>query len=177
MIVIHRCPPSNEKTSDNCEGMMLLVDSLGFAICRLFSKVRYFNSFLFVICNQGKQTFIRSPQHERQYSTRVLIFDTLSHALTHEGCRSGVPVVHVRSTVFIEPFFSSMAASSIAKDGSIRFLFGSARTSPISPSDVARVVSTILEDPIGHRGKVYELTGPRSEWTDMSMLSDMRSKI
>jgi NAD(P)H dehydrogenase (quinone) len=28
---------------------------------------------------------------------------------------------------------------------------------------VARVVSTILEDPTGHRGKVYELTGPRSE--------------
>jgi NAD(P)H dehydrogenase (quinone) len=76
---------------------------------------------------------------------------------------SGVPVVHVRSTIFLEPFFSSMAASSIAKDGTIRLPFGSARTSPISASDVARVVSTILEDPAGHRGKVYELTGPRSE--------------
>jgi uncharacterized protein YbjT (DUF2867 family) len=76
---------------------------------------------------------------------------------------SGVPVAHVRSTVFLEPFFSSMAASSIAKDGTIRFPFSSARTSPISSSDVARVVSTILEDPTGHRGKVYELTGPRSE--------------
>src|SRR5215813_12235472 len=75
---------------------------------------------------------------------------------------SGVPVVHVRSTIFIEPFFSGMAASSIAKDGTIRLPFGSARTSPISPSDVARVIST-LEDPTGHRGKVYELTGPRSE--------------
>jgi NAD(P)H dehydrogenase (quinone) len=76
---------------------------------------------------------------------------------------SGVPVVHVRSTIFIEPFFSSMAASSIAKDGTIRLPFGSAKTSPISASDVARVASTILEDPAGHRGKVYELTGPRSE--------------
>src|SRR6187200_1297506 len=76
---------------------------------------------------------------------------------------SGVPVAHVRSTVFLEPFFSSMAASSIAKDGTIRLPFGSARTSPISASDVARVVSTILEDPNSHRGKVYELTGPRSE--------------
>ena len=28
---------------------------------------------------------------------------------------------------------------------------------------MARVISTILEDPAGHRGKVYELTGPRSE--------------
>jgi NAD(P)H dehydrogenase (quinone) len=76
---------------------------------------------------------------------------------------SGVPVAHVRSTIFLEPFFSSMAASSIAKDGTIRLPFGSARTSPISASDVARVVSTILEDTTGHRGKVYELTGPRSE--------------
>jgi len=56
-----------------------------------------------------------------------------------------------------------MAASSIAKDGTIRLPFGLARTSPISASDVARVVSTILEDPTGHRGKAYELTGPRSE--------------
>jgi uncharacterized protein YbjT (DUF2867 family) len=79
---------------------------------------------------------------------------------------SGVPVAHVRSTIFLEPFFSSMAASSIAKDGTIRLPFGSARTSPISASDVARVVSTILEDPTGHRGKVYELTGPRSENTN-----------
>ena len=76
---------------------------------------------------------------------------------------SGVPVVHVRSTIFIEPFFSSMAASSIAKDGTIRLPFGSAKTSPISASDVARVISTILEDPTGHLGKVYELTGPQSE--------------
>jgi len=77
---------------------------------------------------------------------------------------SGVPVAHVRSTVFLEhPFFSSMAASSITKDGTIRLPFGSARTSPISATDVARVISTILEDPKGHRGKVYQLTGPRSE--------------
>jgi NAD(P)H dehydrogenase (quinone) len=77
---------------------------------------------------------------------------------------SGVPVAHVRSTVFLEtPFFSSSAASSITKDGTIRLPFGSARTSPISASDVARVISKILEDPTGHRGMVYELTGPRSE--------------
>jgi NAD(P)H dehydrogenase (quinone) len=76
---------------------------------------------------------------------------------------SGVPVAHVRSTIFLEPFFSSMGASSIAKDGTIRLPLGSARTSPISASDVARVVSAILEDPTGHRRKVYEPTGPRSE--------------
>jgi uncharacterized protein YbjT (DUF2867 family) len=82
---------------------------------------------------------------------------------------SGVPVAHVRSTIFLEPLFSIMAASSIAKDGTIRLPFGSARISPISASDVARVVSTILEDPTGHRGKIYELTGPRSE--DMNKIA------
>ena len=50
---------------------------------------------------------------------------------------SGVPVAHVRSTIFLEPLFSSKAALSTAKDGTIRLPFGSARTSPISASDVA----------------------------------------
>jgi uncharacterized protein YbjT (DUF2867 family) len=76
---------------------------------------------------------------------------------------SGVPVSHVRSTSFLEPFFSSLAASSIGEDGTIRMPFSSAKISPISANDVARVISTILEDPTGHVGKVYELTGPRSE--------------
>jgi len=53
---------------------------------------------------------------------------------------SGVPVSHVRSTIFLEPFFSSLAASSIAKDGTIRMPFGSAKISPISASDVARAL-------------------------------------
>ena len=37
---------------------------------------------------------------------------------------SGVPLAHVRSTIFLEPFFSSMAAASIARDGTIRMPFG-----------------------------------------------------
>ncbi|MGH9552917.1 MAG: NmrA family NAD(P)-binding protein [Terriglobales bacterium] len=80
---------------------------------------------------------------------------------------SGLPVVHVRSTVFLEHFFfSSMAAASIAKDGTIRLPFGSAKTSPIAVSDVARVIATILEKPEPHVGKIYELTGPRSAGMD-----------
>src|SRR5262249_47485837 len=80
---------------------------------------------------------------------------------------SGVPVAHVRSTVFMEHiFFSSMAVTTISKNGTIRLPFGSAHTSPISASDVARVVATILENPAAHQGKVYELTGPRSQDMD-----------
>jgi NAD(P)H dehydrogenase (quinone) len=77
---------------------------------------------------------------------------------------SGLPVVHVRATVFLQhPFFSQWAAESIARDGTIRLPFGDARTSPVDTRDVAEVVAAVLTDPGPRVGKVYELTGPRSE--------------
>ena len=46
---------------------------------------------------------------------------------------SGLPVVHIRPTVFLEnPFFSAWAAESIARDGTIRLPFKTGRTSPIA---------------------------------------------
>jgi uncharacterized protein YbjT (DUF2867 family) len=80
---------------------------------------------------------------------------------------STLPVVHVRPTVFLDtPFFTTMAARSVADDGFIRLPFGSARTAPVAAADVARVVATILQDPGPHVGQVYELTGPRSQTMD-----------
>jgi NAD(P)H dehydrogenase (quinone) len=77
---------------------------------------------------------------------------------------SGLPVVHVRPTVFLQhPFFSEWAAESIARDSTIRLPFGAGRTSPIDARDVAEVIAAILMGPTPHIGKVYELTGPRSE--------------
>ena len=77
---------------------------------------------------------------------------------------SGLPVVHVRATVFLQNlFFSAWAAESIARDATIRLPFGSGRTSPIDSRDVAEVIAAILATPAGHIGKVYELTGPRSQ--------------
>ncbi len=77
---------------------------------------------------------------------------------------SGLPVVHVRPTVFLQhPFFSEWAAESIARNSTIRLPFGTGRTSPIDARDVAEVVAAILVDPTSHIGKVYELTGPRSQ--------------
>jgi NAD(P)H dehydrogenase (quinone) len=76
----------------------------------------------------------------------------------------GLPVVHVRPTVFLQnPFFLDWAAESIARDGTIRLPFGAGRTSPVDTRDVAEVIATILASPAGHVGKVYELTGPRSQ--------------
>lgn len=77
---------------------------------------------------------------------------------------SGLPVVHVRPTVFLQnPFFSDWAAESIAKDCTIRLPFGTGRTSPVDTLDVAGVIAVILANPAAHIGKVYELTGPRSQ--------------
>jgi hypothetical protein len=44
--------------------------------------------------------------------------------------------------------------------------FGHGKTSPIGAEDVARVVATLLENPLPHLGKVYELTGSQSENMD-----------
>ena len=77
---------------------------------------------------------------------------------------SGLPVVHVRPTVFQENFFFlAWAAEQIARDGTIRLPFGSGRTSPVAAQDVADVVVSVLLDPVRHVGKTYELTGPRSQ--------------
>jgi len=77
---------------------------------------------------------------------------------------SGLPVVHVRPTVFLEHlFFYNWAAESIRKSGEIRLPFGTGRTSPIATLDVARVVVEILSNPTSHIGKIYELTGPKSQ--------------
>ncbi len=80
---------------------------------------------------------------------------------------SGLPVVHIRPTVFLEnPLFTTVTARSIADTGTIRLPFGDGRTSPVAAEDVARVAATVLQAPRDHIGRVYELTGPRSQDMD-----------
>jgi uncharacterized protein YbjT (DUF2867 family) len=77
---------------------------------------------------------------------------------------SGLPVVHVRPTVFLDsPLFTNLAARSIADSGTIRLPFGTGRTSPITTDDVARAIATILTNPKPYIGRFFELTGPRSQ--------------
>jgi uncharacterized protein YbjT (DUF2867 family) len=74
---------------------------------------------------------------------------------------SNVPTVHVRPTVFLDnPLFTLLSRQSIAVRGELVLPFGDGHTSPVAATDVARVVATILNDPTGHVGHVYELTGP-----------------
>src|ERR1700704_2065933 len=92
-----------------------------------------------------------SPQHKLQWLSE--------QALNW----SGLPVVHVRPTVFLEGFFLTFTSESVRESNQIRLPFGEGKTSPVGAEDVARVVATLLENPEPHIGKIYHLTGPQSE--------------
>jgi uncharacterized protein YbjT (DUF2867 family) len=76
---------------------------------------------------------------------------------------SGLPVVHVRPTVFLEGLFLIMTSDSVKKSNQIRLPFGEGKTSPVAAEDVARAVAALLINPHPHIGKIYHLTGPQSE--------------
>src|SRR5260221_5246623 len=92
-----------------------------------------------------------SPQHKLQWLSE--------QALNW----SGLPVVHVRPTVFLEGFFLSFTSDSVRESNQIRLPFGEGKTSPVAAEDVARVVAALLVNPLPHIGKIYHLTGPQSE--------------
>ena len=76
---------------------------------------------------------------------------------------SGLPVVTIRPTVFLDGFFLPLTGPSVRDRGRIELPFGQGKTSPVATADVARVIAAILADPGQHLGRIYELTGPRSQ--------------
>ena len=72
---------------------------------------------------------------------------------------SGLPVVTVRPTVFLESFFLRLAAAGVRDNDELVLPLGNSKTSPVSAVDVARAVSVILDEPMPHIGHVYNLTG------------------
>jgi len=76
---------------------------------------------------------------------------------------SSLPVVTVRPTVFLEGFFLPLTGPSVRDRGRIELPFGQGKTNPVAAADVARVVAAALADPGPHLGRIYELTGPRSQ--------------
>jgi uncharacterized protein YbjT (DUF2867 family) len=76
---------------------------------------------------------------------------------------SGVPVIHVRPTAFLDnPMFTWLAAQSLRERNTLVLPFGEGKTSPITATDVAGSVAAILVDPENRIGDIYELTGPAS---------------
>ena len=90
-----------------------------------------------------------SPQHKLHWLAEVAL------------SWSGLPVVTVRPTAFLEGFFLRLATR-VREADELALPMGSGKTSPISAVDVARAVSLILDDPAPHIGHVYNLTGPES---------------
>lgn len=88
-----------------------------------------------------------SPQHKQ-------------HWLAEQALAwSGLPVVTVRPTVFLESFFLRLAAAGVRDNEELALPLGNSKTSPISAVDVACAVSVILDNPASHIGQVYNLTG------------------
>src|SRR5271166_1157208 len=79
---------------------------------------------------------------------------------------SGLSVVTIRPTVFLEGFFLPLTGPGVRDRSRIELPFGRGMTSPVAAVDVARVIATVLADPGPHLGQIYELTGPRSQDMD-----------
>ncbi|MCC3158680.1 NAD(P)H-binding protein [Hymenobacter sp. 15J16-1T3B] len=75
---------------------------------------------------------------------------------------SGLPVVTVRPTVFLEGFFLKLVEAGVRDQDELQLPLGHSRTSPIAAADVARAVAVILDNPAPHIGQVYNLTGYES---------------
>lgn len=88
---------------------------------------------------------------------------------------SGLPVIHVRPTTFLDnPLFTFLAKQAVRERGVLVLPFGTGRTSPIAADDVARVVAALLHDPADRIGHIYELTGP--EVLDIHGLAEQYSR-
>jgi len=72
--------------------------------------------------------------------------------------RSGVPVTHLRPTLFAE--WLMYFAKEIKENSRLIMPFGNARYAPIASQDIGRVVASILTRPAGHAGQTYPLFGP-----------------
>ena len=126
------------------------------------------NGSVELLVNMSQMTVSQMDLHSTTESRQQRMQWLAEHVLNW----SGVPVTHVRPTVFMEnPLFGMVAVASIQRDDTIRLPFGDARTSPVAARDVAEVVARLLtdSDPSRHAGHVYQLTGATSR--DMTAIA------
>jgi len=121
------------------------------AVAKHYGMKAFINMSQMTLSQMSITETTTSPQHKLQWLSE--------QALNW----SGLPVVHVRPTVFLEGFFLLFTSDSIKESSQIRLPFGEGKTAPVSAEDVARVVAALLTDPQPHIGKIYHLTGPQSE--------------
>jgi len=72
---------------------------------------------------------------------------------------SGVPVIHLRPTYFLEWLLYSWQLPYLQK-GILRMPVGKGRHSPIAADDQGRAIAALLKNPEGHIGTTIPLSGP-----------------
>jgi NAD(P)H dehydrogenase (quinone) len=73
---------------------------------------------------------------------------------------SGVPVTHLRPTLFAEWLLYPFALQGVTDNDTLALPFGSGKFAPIAAFDQGRVIATVLSDPAPHAGQTYLLNGP-----------------
>src|SRR6202048_1556467 len=120
------------------------------AVARHYGVETFVNMSQMTVSQMSISETTDSPQHKL-------------HWLSEQALSwSGLPVVTVRPTVFLEGFFLQLVAPGVQTSDTLALPFGGGKTSPISAVDVARAVAVILDDPAPHIGRIYDLTGPES---------------
>jgi uncharacterized protein YbjT (DUF2867 family) len=71
----------------------------------------------------------------------------------------GVPVTHLRPTLFAEWLLYPFSLKSIVEKDTLALPFGTGRFAPIASEDTGRVVAAILAEPTAHAGSTYQLFG------------------
>jgi uncharacterized protein YbjT (DUF2867 family) len=124
------------------------------AVARHYGVGAFVNMSQMTVSQMSISETTDSPQHKL-------------HWLSEQALSwSGLPVVTVRPTVFLEGFFLQLAAPGVRSSDALALPFGDGKTSPVSAIDVARAVAVILDDPAPHIGQIYDLTGPESAGLD-----------
>jgi len=124
------------------------------AVAREVGVKALINMSLMTVSQMNIQNTTPSPQQRQHWlSEQALAWSSL-------------PVVTIRPTVFLEGFFLPLTGPSVRDRGRIELPFGRGKTNPVAAADVARVIATVLADPKPHLGRIYELTGPRSQDMD-----------
>ena len=121
------------------------------AVARKLGVDALINMSQMTVSQMSIQNTTSSPQQRQHFLSE--------QALTW----SGLPVVTIRPTVFLDGFFLPLTGPSVRDRGRIELPFGQGKTSPVATADVAGVIAAILPDPGPHLGRIYELTGPRSQ--------------
>lgn len=120
------------------------------AVARHYGVEAFVNISQMTVSQMSISETTDSPQHKL-------------HWLSEQALSwSGLPVVTVRPTVFLEGFFLQLAVPGVRASDELALPMGGGKTSPISAVDVARAVAVILNDPAPHIGHIYALTGPES---------------